>query len=544
MTEIRNPQLKRMFFWGAARTGLLFLLTSFSWIAWERHLAQILSARQHLPANTVDVCSMVFGYLLQAAGLGVFALLCAKRSEWIQKIYFLSLILHFACLAAGLLSESFIVSLSFGLFQNFFCGILAGMYLYILARDVEKKRRAMAFALGYACAILVNYLLSLTGAWGEGVAGILSVSALITGLAFAAEAFSPPPKAAETLRNVHRNTTVFSPWREAPAAEAAGRRSSATLFWRIALPALMVFFFSLVGGSAFSFSTADIFGKVPLALVRLTYAVSLLAAAFVVDKDRRYGVLAAVIASAAPFVLLTLQAQGVPVGVFWVIGYFAASFFTVFRVVVFLDLAAEEEILALAGFGLLFGRVGDALGEALCIGLGENQLTLLGVQMMLFAVSVIVAFKACQGLYLSWEKALPEKAFAAEGADGSTAMNRNAARAETWEPGALGTAKPAAEPAPGTHEPELSDALGTKILKAAEDGSGEEDRFHHFATAQDLSLREQDILRFLLDGKTNSEIAAELSISENTVKFHVRNILRKASCANRKELLSAYWEQA
>ena len=75
-------------------------------------------------------------------------------------------------------------------------------------------------------------------------------------------------------------------------------------------------------------------------------------------------------------------------------------------------------------------------------------------------------------------------------------------------------------------------------------GSGEEERFHHFATAADLSLREQDILRFLLDGRTNSEIAAALSISENTVKFHVRNILRKASCANRKELLSAYWEQA
>ena len=539
MTEVRNPQPKRMFFWGAARTGLLFLLTSFGWIAWERHLAQILAAQQPLPANAVDVCSMVFGYLLQAAGLGAFALMSAKRSRQLQKLYLMALLLHFACLLAALLSQSFIISLIFGLLQNFFCGILAGMYLLILARDVEKRHRAMAFALGYACAILVNYLLSLTGAWGAGTAGTLIISALLTGIALGAGAGDRGRR-----KLFSSNADVLSLFGEAPSAEAKERRSSETLFRRIALPALMVFLFSLVGGSAFSFSTADIFGEVPLALVRLAYAVSLLAAAFVVDADRRYGVLAAIIASAAPFVIPSLQAQGVPTGAFWVIGYFAASFFTVFRAVVFLDLAEEERLPAIAGFGLLFGRIGDALGEALCIGLGEKQLMLLGVQMVLFAAAVTVAFKANQARYLSQGKGLPGEASDEENSDRKPESHRDLSHAERP---AEEHADPRSEEDTAltpTKSPDAESADGPTAMNREAAGSGEEERFHHFATAADLSLREQDILRFLLDGRTNSEIAAALSISENTVKFHVRNILRKASCANRKELLSAYWEQA
>jgi DNA-binding NarL/FixJ family response regulator len=37
---------------------------------------------------------------------------------------------------------------------------------------------------------------------------------------------------------------------------------------------------------------------------------------------------------------------------------------------------------------------------------------------------------------------------------------------------------------------------------------------------------------------TNKEIAAQVHLSQNTVKFHVRRILQKAGAANRTELAS------
>ncbi|HHY17990.1 MAG TPA: helix-turn-helix transcriptional regulator, partial [Firmicutes bacterium] len=35
---------------------------------------------------------------------------------------------------------------------------------------------------------------------------------------------------------------------------------------------------------------------------------------------------------------------------------------------------------------------------------------------------------------------------------------------------------------------------------------------------------------------SNSEISSVLYISENTVKFHVKNILKKTGCSNRNEI--------
>jgi DNA-binding NarL/FixJ family response regulator len=50
-----------------------------------------------------------------------------------------------------------------------------------------------------------------------------------------------------------------------------------------------------------------------------------------------------------------------------------------------------------------------------------------------------------------------------------------------------------------------------------------------------LSAREIDVLNCLADGKTTTQIAADLVISENTVKTHIRHILEKLDASNRTE---------
>ncbi len=54
-----------------------------------------------------------------------------------------------------------------------------------------------------------------------------------------------------------------------------------------------------------------------------------------------------------------------------------------------------------------------------------------------------------------------------------------------------------------------------------------------FKQAMELTAREQEVLRFVKGGSTNAKIAQALGISEKTVEFHVRNILRKLGAANR-----------
>ena len=48
-----------------------------------------------------------------------------------------------------------------------------------------------------------------------------------------------------------------------------------------------------------------------------------------------------------------------------------------------------------------------------------------------------------------------------------------------------------------------------------------------------LSRREQQLMMLLRDGLTNKEIASELNISEQTVKNHVHNIMRKLGARDR-----------
>lgn len=55
-----------------------------------------------------------------------------------------------------------------------------------------------------------------------------------------------------------------------------------------------------------------------------------------------------------------------------------------------------------------------------------------------------------------------------------------------------------------------------------------------------LTAREKEVLTLVLKRNTNSEIADRLFISESTVKFHVKHILQKTHCANRKELLALF----
>lgn len=51
----------------------------------------------------------------------------------------------------------------------------------------------------------------------------------------------------------------------------------------------------------------------------------------------------------------------------------------------------------------------------------------------------------------------------------------------------------------------------------------------------ELSSRELDVLRLIVDGKSNKEIASTLSVTESTIKNHVNSILNKLNVRDRTQ---------
>jgi two-component system nitrate/nitrite response regulator NarP len=55
-----------------------------------------------------------------------------------------------------------------------------------------------------------------------------------------------------------------------------------------------------------------------------------------------------------------------------------------------------------------------------------------------------------------------------------------------------------------------------------------------------LTRREMEVLSDLAAGRTNKQIARELGVSLNTVKFHVRNLFQKLGVNSRSQAISMY----
>lgn len=57
-----------------------------------------------------------------------------------------------------------------------------------------------------------------------------------------------------------------------------------------------------------------------------------------------------------------------------------------------------------------------------------------------------------------------------------------------------------------------------------------------------LTEREREVLRLILQGKDNQNIASTLSIALSTVKVYVHRLLQKTGCENRQALVQDFWK--
>lgn len=82
--------------------------------------------------------------------------------------------------------------------------------------------------------------------------------------------------------------------------------------------------------------------------------------------------------------------------------------------------------------------------------------------------------------------------------------------------------------------------LAGKISKSLTDAEKTEFDLEIIPNNQNLTAKERELIHLTLDGMTNKEIAAQMGITENTVKTHLKHIYAKTGILNKNQLLAMF----
>jgi DNA-binding CsgD family transcriptional regulator len=89
----------------------------------------------------------------------------------------------------------------------------------------------------------------------------------------------------------------------------------------------------------------------------------------------------------------------------------------------------------------------------------------------------------------------------------------------------------------------IAAGLSDSRFEASREGDGFPHKFARAGELWDLTDRQRQVLALLVRGKSNKEIASELSCAERTVEIHVTHLLRKSGAASRAMITAKFWTQ-
>ncbi len=426
--------------------------------------------------KTIGAISTGWAYLTQGVGLVLFMFLYKTRSHLSARRGFqvTMFLLEVPVLMISILVPGKVVLICMIVLLNIIVGIHTGFTFTLAAAHAPASRLGLCYGLAYAVGALGTWLIS------EITGGVLTsyriifVDSLIIALIVVLilmyrDAFGDGRDEETDDSGFAGQALGLSPDTE------KGRKILILLCLVIAIMAPI----SSIGTNNNLY--VEYCRELDLLAQRSFYAVGLIAAGLIIDKNRVIGGVCALVSLIYPIVLIMIYRESGLVTLVIGMSYAILGFFAVYRAVSFMSVAAESRKLQFAPLGLTVARVCEAVVVLAIAETGCDELTLVILVSVLFIPLVLLFY------YMEKMKNTPIEV----------------------------------------------------PLEGARELSGDERRVA-FAKRYGLTRREEEISMFLSEGRSNGEIAELLQLSENTVRFHVSNILKKTGMKDRNEVSRAY----
>ncbi len=409
----------------------------------------------HFSPQFIDITANIVDYLFQAAGIAVFALYIRKHPDRMIKTFVFAVVAELVFMTAAVLMPVPVPKLMLGFGMDVFCGMIIGGYITIITSFCD----SYGIVYGIACSVggILSYLIMLPLEGRLYTGDLAYVVYLLTAVALTVMMIS-----IKDDKDQSRQTDISG-------------IDKKIIFMCSGFVLLTCFTMNL----GYMNPAADISeGEISLELARAFSALGMIIAAIVITYSRQSGLILCVCSLINPFICMALINSSSLKMPLWILTYIFTGFYSIFFMVMFADIARKRG-LWIAGFGMMFRRLGEIIGSAAGMLLLNHRVVLVIVNAILFVFTLFIAAEVWKILY-----------------------DRRKASADD----------------------------NTSSVKS------EEELFDDFTMKFGISDREKDVLRCIIDGNTNTEIAGKLFITENTVKFHIKNILKKTGAANRKEL--------
>ena len=403
-----------------------------------------------LNGDAAELYMARIGYFLQALGMFLYGYLFRKYkdkfSSPIASITIIALSIIPMCFVQISSDVKMLIGASFAF--NLFTGAILEMYLVELNYNVPNNNLALCYGIAYAIGSIFTFLVTYFDG-GEFMESPEMAIIYILMVTIAAILLLKGRKIeAKQDVNVDHNTKIY-----------------------IKLLAVCIVLGTVVvalGDGIYNFgmwsSNADI------RIVRAFYALGLIAAGYVFDRNRRFGTILTV-AFLSYYIIsaFLVNNKAISPSAMMSLGYIFMSFISVYRYVMIADLSKEyPQFVPCVGYGLMISRIAEGLTSLLMMIIPVSLTMHTIITLLFYAPLVIFAIM--------------------------------------------------------TDNTKYSPALQL-----------ESQHFIKLCEKYELTSREQEIVKLILENASDDEIANKLYISKPTVRFHISNIFKKTKTKSRVE---------